>query len=150
MLTLILDANDLEKEFEEKVYEENRKTITLLELLVNKKESSPSASTVQTKVYYRDPSIAAYVKKRANGCCQLCGEKAPFADKNGDPYLECHHIEWLSKGGLDSINNCVALCPNCHRRMHILNDSKDINVLKQSICDLSTQCNRKSDPKTRP
>ena len=38
-------------------------------------------------------------------------------------------IQWLSEGGLDSIDNCVALCPNCHRKMHVVNDPKDKQVL---------------------
>ena len=42
-------------------------------------------------------------------------------------------MDWLSKGGMDSAENCVALCPNCHRRMHILNDQADINTLKAII-----------------
>ena len=50
--------------------------------------------------------------------------------KKGDPYLETHHIEWLSKGGEDTIDNTVALCPNCHRRMHSLNSKKDVEKLK--------------------
>ncbi|WP_296863638.1 HNH endonuclease [Thermosyntropha sp.] len=29
------------------------------------------------------------------------------------------HIEWLSRGGTDTIDNTVALCPNCHRKMHV-------------------------------
>ena len=58
---------------------------------------------------------------------------APFADQAGEPYLECHHIEWLSKGGMDSADNCVALCPNCHRKMHTLNDPDDVNILKSRV-----------------
>ena len=54
---------------------------------------------------------------------------APFSDKNGEPYLESHHVEWLSKGGEDSIDNVVALCPNCHRKMHVVNDVDDLEKL---------------------
>ena len=25
-------------------------------------------------------------------------KKAPFEDKKGNPYLESHHVEWLSEG----------------------------------------------------
>ena len=45
--------------------------------------------------------------------------------KKGVPYLETHHIIWLSKGEEDSVHNTVALCPNCHRKMHILNNKSD-------------------------
>jgi len=48
---------------------------------------------------------------------------------NNEPYLEVHHIIWLSKGGDDDIDNTVALCPNCHKKMHILNLDKDIEYL---------------------
>ncbi len=120
----------LDNEFEQAVQKEASKPLEQLEKEAKKKSAAPSSSIVQTKTYHRDPVIAAYVKKRANGCCQLCGMPAPFADQAGEPYLECHHIEWLSKGGMDSADNCVALCPNCHRKMHMLNDPNDVNILK--------------------
>ncbi len=127
------EAEDLQKEYEKAVQKESSRPLSELKKDAAKKSSKPAASTVQTKVYHRDPTISAYVKKRANGYCQLCNTKAPFNDQNGDPYLECHHIEWLSKGGMDSADNCVALCPNCHRKMHILNDPNDILLLKGKI-----------------
>lgn len=123
----------LEQEFKDAVQKQTTKSLNQLKKEASKKTSKPSASTVQTTVYHRDPAIAAYAKKRADGYCQLCGQKAPFIDMNGEPYLECHHIDWLSKGGMDSIDNCVALCPNCHRRMHIVNDSDDIITLKAKL-----------------
>lgn len=86
--------------------------------------------SVITDTYYRDPIIARYAKERANGICQLCGMPAPFNDKDGNPYLECHHIIWLSDGGEDTIENTVALCPNCHKRMHVLNEKIAVKLLK--------------------
>ena len=53
--------------------------------------------------------------------------------KNGEPYLECHHVIQLAKGGPDEYYNTVALCPNCHRKVHILNREKDLKVLKFKI-----------------
>jgi hypothetical protein len=80
--------------------------------------------------YIRDPLVIHKTKERANGCCELCGKEAPFNDKNGNPFLETHHIVWLSAGGEDSINNTAALCPNCHRKIHELNDPKDVLCLQ--------------------
>jgi len=80
--------------------------------------------------YERNPLVADYARRRANGICELCKEKAPFNKKDGTPFLEIHHIQWLSKGGEDNISNTVALCPNCHRKMHILNLDEDVNYLK--------------------
>ncbi len=93
----------------------------------------PKISEVTTKHIARDPYVAEYAKKRAKGVCQLCGQPAPFQRLDGEPYLESHHIEWLSNGGADSIDNTVALCPNCHRRMHVLNDPVDIEILKKIV-----------------
>ena len=72
-------------------------------------------------------------KRRSKGICDLCGKPAPFNDRNGNPYLESHHIVWLSKGGKDEIDNVVALCPNCHRSMHVLNRDEDIEKLNHRI-----------------
>lgn len=80
----------------------------------------PEKQKTETFTYFRDRFVAAYAKKRANGICQLCNLPAPFKDSSGEPYLETHHVVWLSKGGKDTIENTVALCPNCHRKMHIL------------------------------
>ena len=44
-----------------------------------------------------------------------------------------HHLKWLSKGGIDTIDNVVALCPNCHRKMHELNNKDDIKNLKMVL-----------------
>lgn len=89
-----------------------------------------SSRYVNRMEYVRDPYIAEYTKRRANGICQLCGKPAPFTDKDGEPYLQSHHIEWLSKGGSDTPDNTAALCPNCHCRMHTLDLLTDVQKLK--------------------
>lgn len=86
-----------------------------------------------TSTFVRDRYVSDYAKQRAHGICQLCGRPAPFKDRDGKPYLESHHIIWLSNGGEDSIDNTVALCPNCHRKMHILNLEYDVNKLLKTI-----------------
>lgn len=81
----------------------------------------------------RDEAVRDFTLVRANGICDLCDHPAPFIDKDGVPYLECHHVKTLADGGPDAIYNTVALCPNCHRRMHKLKDSKDKTKLKKKI-----------------
>ncbi|MEO1852809.1 HNH endonuclease signature motif containing protein [Chromohalobacter sp.] len=100
-----------------------------------------------TAQYGRSPYVAAYAKRRAAGICELCEKPAPFITKDGEPYLECHHIEWLARGGEDTIENTVALCPNCHRKMHVLNNSTDITHLNKKTgenIDLQNQDNEPS------
>ena len=92
--------------------------------------SKPKGRISTTSSYVRDTYIAEASKRRAKGVCQLCGQPAPFNDKKGNPYLESHHIIWLSEGGADTLENTAALCPNCHKKMHIVNDIKDVNKLQ--------------------
>ncbi len=84
----------------------------------------------QTPVYYRDEYLKEAVKRIADGKCQMCGNEAPFMDKYGSPYLEEHHVKRLADGGTDTIDNVVAICPNCHRKIHILEDETDTIILE--------------------
>ena len=79
--------------------------------------------------YSRSAEVVRLTKERAKGLCELCGEPAPFRDRKGQPYLETHHVIWLSRGGKDSTENTVALCPNCHTRIHVLDDPGDTEKL---------------------
>jgi len=85
---------------------------------------------VTTTTYERNQYVAELAKRKAKGICQLCSQPAPFRNISGEPYLETHHIDWLSNGGQDIIENTTALCPNCHRKMHILNLPEDVALLK--------------------
>lgn len=85
----------------------------------------------ETVVYHRDPYLKQMVKRIADGKCQYCGNDAPFVDKQGEPYLEAHHVVRLADGGKDSIDNMVAICPNCHRRVHVLEEKRVTSVLEE-------------------
>lgn len=107
----------------------NKLSTHYLELLAKHSRKNPLTRQTITNTYERSPIIAEYAKRRANGFCQLCDSPAPFKDKDGNPFLETHHIVWLSEGGEDTVENTTALCPNCHRKMHILNLKEDRNKL---------------------
>ena len=84
----------------------------------------PSKRQATSAAFIRNAPVAEYVKGIARGQCDLCRSPAPFSHKS-NPYLECHHVIWLSQGGEDTVDDAVALCPNCHRRMHIVNSAAD-------------------------
>lgn len=90
---------------------------------------------VKTQIFERDIIIAEYVKKIAHGYCQLCNQLAPFIDDSGKPFLHSHHIEYLSKGGVDTIENSIAVCPNCHAKIHNLKsrEKEFKEILKQKV-----------------
>lgn len=71
-----------------------------------------------TAVYVRDQRVVDWVLVRSQGICECCLKAAPFEALAGHPFLEVHHVHPLAEGGPDTIDNAVALCPNCHREVH--------------------------------
>ena len=118
---------DYKKAQEEQVHK--YKVDKLLNKII-KQNKKPGKRDIVTPQYIRSAELAEFIKRLAEGKCDLCENPAPFFTRGNIPYLECHHILWLSEGGEDSIENTVALCPNCHRKMHFVKDEKDINKLK--------------------
>ncbi|UVC27796.1 HNH endonuclease [Pantoea sp. SOD02] len=80
--------------------------------------ATPERIIVSTYEFKRNPLVVAEVLALAKGKCQYCLKNAPFRREDGRPYLEVHHVEWLANGGEDSVENAIALCPNCHREAH--------------------------------
>lgn len=93
----------------------------------------PKSKMTEVEVVHRSSIVANIVKERAAGVCQLCNKPAPFITRAGEAYLECHHVEWIARGGDDEVYNAVALCPNCHRRMHVLDEPDDVAKLKDIL-----------------
>lgn len=87
--------------------------------LAAKSNKKPGKRYVMTCVFERDPDVVAEVLARAKGHCEGCGAQGPFRRKSkSDPYLEVHHRIPLSENGDDTVENALALCPNCHRHRH--------------------------------
>ncbi|MET0537320.1 MAG: HNH endonuclease signature motif containing protein [Xanthobacteraceae bacterium] len=104
----------------------------LSELRVRAIASSASvakAATTSTKnVYERSRDVRRYVLARSKGKCEGCSGPAPFSRPDGTPYLEPHHLKRLSDGGPDHPAHVIALCPNCHRRVHAGADGSSYNA----------------------
>lgn len=79
----------------------------------------PRKRETVTTSFERNADVIVEVLERAGGVCERCENSAPFIRrKDNSPYLEVHHIETLADGGEDSVENALALCPNCHRELH--------------------------------
>lgn len=79
----------------------------------------PERISIISTGFRRNPDVVVEVLNRAEGLCEECFKPGPFKKRsNGEPYLEVHHKVWLSQGGEDTVENAIALCPNCHRKMH--------------------------------
>lgn len=108
------DINFLREKAKENAVEEVSKNIT--------------TTTQQSKPQYnRSQAVKDYVKARAEGRCESCGDPAPFTSKTGEPYLHAHHIHELSDSGSDTPDTVIALCPNCHYRVHHGKDGEEYN-----------------------
>jgi len=88
----------------------------------------PNSSEAKQRTYARSEDLRIYVRRRANGSCEGCGEPAPFVTARGHPYLEPHHTRRLSDGGPDDYHHVIALCPTCHRRVHHGADGESYNA----------------------
>jgi 5-methylcytosine-specific restriction endonuclease McrA len=75
----------------------------------------------------RAKAVAEYVPRRSAGTCEGCRQTAPFLRADGSGYLEPHHVTRVSDGGPDHPAHVIALCPNCHRRVHHGADGKKFN-----------------------
>jgi len=111
-----------------------------VESLREKAETSVSGETTTTTTstsrttYRRSDVVKEYALRVADGVCQGCGEEAPFLGTDGEPFLEVHHLYRRSDGGADHPDNVIALCPNCHRRVHY---GQDGNRFNQQLIDRS-------------
>jgi len=107
------------QELEEKV--RHSQQISKLERRERLKKAHKIPETIQITqiVFKRNPDVIAEVLDRANGICEACRSPAPFIRaSDGTPYLEVHHKKFLAQGGDDTVDNAIAVCPNCHRKAH--------------------------------
>lgn len=80
--------------------------------------ATPEKQSVQATQYVRSAEVVRWVLSNAEGVCEKCEAAAPFKRANGSPFLEVHHLWRLADGGPDTIENAIAVCPNCHRELH--------------------------------
>ncbi len=126
----------LTREIESDAQKFDREVIEALQLNSEKRRErlskaikTPIKKVVTGYTFNRNALVVAEVLELAQGKCQSCQRNAPFKREDGRPYLEVHHVEWLSQGGEDSVENAIALCPNCHREAHYGNlQLKQVNA----------------------
>lgn len=100
----------------------------------------PEVIQVISRAYRRNADVIVEVRRRANGTCEACHKPAPFLRaSDSEPFLEVHHRIMLSEGGEDTVENALALCPNCHRKLHFgKNDSPNAALPVTHLIGLST------------
>ena len=76
-----------------------------------------------TEAFDRDQAQVRKLKQIYQGHCQICGS-APFDGLFGS-IAEGHHIQYLCRGGSDTLDNMMLLCPNHHAAVHAADPSFD-------------------------
>lgn len=102
----------------EQLKEKAREIILKGKMIKPKGQKHPRSRKSSTTYTERDAKVVAWVKLNSKGYCECCLAPAPFLDNDKQPFLEVHHVKWLTHGGTDTITNTVAVCPNCHRELH--------------------------------
>lgn len=82
-------------------------------------EGEPQRVETHRSEFVRNPEVRDNALVRAAGICEMpgCGWHG-FKTNQGEAFLEVHHVWPLAQGGPDTLDNAIALCPNCHRAMH--------------------------------
>ena len=78
----------------------------------------PKKKNVSAEQIIRDPEVHAWILYNSKWICECCNKPSPFFKIDGKGYLEVHHLKRLADGGSDTIENAIAVCPNCHRELH--------------------------------
>ncbi len=84
--------------------------------------SEPSGIAEKRREYLFGPAItrnsqlAQQLQELYSGKCQICLWSPK--DKYGFNLCHGHHIQWLSRGGEDILENMALICPNHHAAIH--------------------------------
>ena len=96
----------------------------LAELEAKYLNASPEVKERASRTIERGGPIVGLIK-RANGFqCQLCAalgrNPIGFTKKNGEPYVEAHHVMPVCQQQIGSLRalNVMTLCANHHREVH--------------------------------
>lgn len=107
---------------------------------LDKRGSRPvKTEKVSQKLTYKtDNRISGTVLRNASFKCEFDETHETFKKNKTDyPFVEAHHLIPMAKAGefypiqIDRAENIVALCPNCHRAVHLGNkEEKEIRLKK--------------------
>lgn len=90
-------------------------------------------------IYKRSPSRSKSALINANFQCEVSSEHQTFISKSsGNPFAEAHHLipmEFQDKFdvSIDVPENIAALCPNCHRAIHLAGHEEQIRLINTLV-----------------
>lgn len=118
------------------------------------KKRKAKKEIITENVWPRDPFLAKQSISQANYKCEYDNSHTSFeSEVTEEQYMEAHHLIPMSQQKnfeytLDTLNNIISLCPNCHKMAHHGNQksknkiitflfNKKIKLLKKSYLDIT-------------
>ena len=91
-------------------------------------EERPGIAEERRNYFYkqaptRNKNLVEELQELYSGRCQIC-QWSPV-NVYGKELCHGHHIQWLSRGGADELQNMVLVCPNHHAAIHRLDAPLD-------------------------
>jgi predicted HNH restriction endonuclease len=126
----------LDQDFEDQVLSSARYN-TLVDLHYSENRLPILKSNRFGKAYYKDPRITKTYLENAGNKCEFNENHITFVSaRTNDKYVEGHHLIPMKYQGsflinIDRSENLVALCPNCHRQIHLGTKAEKELVLKK-------------------
>ncbi|MFD1885965.1 HNH endonuclease [Paenibacillus wenxiniae] len=113
-------------EFNNKLNEvkENRSYYGSSELIQGPRPRKEKEMSRYGASYPRNPTESIEAKRRNNWTCEVDVSHVTFQSaSDNNPYVEAHHLIPMAaqdfyENTIDFADNIVALCPNCHRKIH--------------------------------
>lgn len=116
---ILKDENEYQNKLNDSIANSFKLSVNERKHNMSEADIIPKSVRATTTIFIRNPDVIVDVLIRSNGICELCGKAAPFnRRRDNSPYLEVHHKIPLANGGYDVVTNAIAVCPNCHRKLH--------------------------------
>lgn len=141
ILMFAIFADLLVELFQKPKREQSKNSLQTFDANLNYKENyQRQIKYREVKQVERDRDIREVCLMRAGYQCEINSEHTSFTSSNGRQYVESHHIIPLKYQdkfdfNLDSPENLIALCPNCHKAIHYGSRRTKEDILKM-ICEV--------------
>jgi hypothetical protein len=112
-----------EERLEALIYSGDTKAIFQLSKEVPNGLTEERINYLYTKSPKRNKELINELQELYKGKCQICCWDP--RNKYGHNICQGHHLQWLSRGGEDSLTNVVLLCPNHHSAVHKIDAAFD-------------------------
>lgn len=103
------------------------------------KKPEPKNKSSSSSKWGRDPSIGSVALEAANYCCEYDANHETFISKASEKkFVEVHHLVPMENQNdfdvsLDVPENIVALCPTCHRKIHLASEREKRPLLEKFL-----------------